>query len=345
MRTLGWLTMGRLGVLSVAVACAVGCREALPVRFSLPPSEQELAPPPKREVSPTATSPASRPLAKLPRGDAASAEHSPVTRGGVRFYPVGSYPGGPRVEVDGYFNLRQGFLEFLACAPGVKPHETLVALDCDPRQLNAALLMLGVEPGTAPESDYDLRPIAGQRLVLLLRWKTRGEDGVEVIREMRAEDCILNGPAEETMQRVGWVYFGSRFISEEPLGPPLTEKGDALPESQPAREQKPRKVYAPLLTGQLIALCHRPLAILDNPMGLPYVDGDFYAYAQVLPAVRRDEPTEVTMIFRRPREGEIDMKATHMRPPKVARAGDGHGDAVSPPPSSRPHKPQGGDGR
>ena len=75
-------------------------------------------------------------------------------------------------------------------------------------------------------------------------------------------------------------------------------------------------VYAPVVTGQIVSISHRPLAILDNPLGLPYVDGDYYAYPDALPSFSRDQPPSVTLVFRRPRQGEIDWKAIQMRPMK-----------------------------
>ena len=59
-----------------------------------------------------------------------------------------------------------------------------------------------------------------------------------------------------------------------------------------------------------------PTSAAKLPLGLHYLDGDYYAYPDVLPPMKRDDPTPVTMIFRKPRPGEIDLKITHMRPPK-----------------------------
>ena len=214
------------------------------------------------------------------------------------------------IEVDGYFNLRRGFIEFFACLPEVKSHETLISLDCDPVDLNAAILLLGVEPGTPPRSEMDLGPIEGPRLMVRLRYTMRDytldeEVAPTWVRDVRAEDVIINGPMETEMARCGFVFTGSQFIEDL--------------EAEVAEGEKPPEVYAPRVLGQLIALAHRPTAILDNPLALPFRDGDYYAYGDVLPRLKRDEAVPVTVVIRRPRPGEIDETVTRMElppPPK-----------------------------
>ncbi len=221
-----------------------------------------------------------------------------VEVGSVRYHPERG-----EVEATGWFNLRGGFIEFLACIPGVKSHEALVSLDCDPIDLKAAILLLGVTEGDRPESEGDLGPIAGDRLMVRFRYAFEYEDGTKVLRDIRAEDVIINAPLEKEMARSGFVFTGSTFIEDPEVEP---EEGKIAPE-----------VFAPTVLGQLIALSHRPYAILDNPMALPYRDGDYFAYTEMLPLLSRDEPTPVALVFRRPRPGEIDPKATRMELPPL----------------------------
>ncbi|MFQ5655455.1 MAG: YdjY domain-containing protein [Planctomycetota bacterium] len=251
-----------------------------------------------------------------------------VELGTVRFSPTRG-----EVEADGTFNLRAGFLEFLACAPGMKAHETLISLGCDPVDLKTALLLLGIEEGRRPRSDGDLLPLEGDRVVILLRYHLPLEKGGRVLCEKRAEECLVNGPMDRPMARVGWVFTGSTFLEVEP--PPLSADaergtgagaGDEAEESPGQESPRPSKmVYAPRLAGQYIALCHRPLAILDNPLALPYVDADYYSAPEVLPPVDYDDPPPVTLVFRRPRAGEIDRAVVRMELPPLGEeepAGD-----------------------
>ena len=131
--------------------------------------------------------------------------------------------------------------------------------------------------------------------------------------ELGAEDVLINAPLEREMARVGFVYTGSAFIEV-----PVEEEWD--PDNPPDPDVPPEleEVYAPTVLGQLISVCHRPFAILDNPLALPYRDGDYFAYFDVLPALARDEPTPVALVFRRPRPWEIDKDVTRMElPPRV----------------------------
>ena len=249
------------------------------------------------------------------------------------FVPVGKtrsvlfHPQRQIVEVEGTFNLQYGFLEYLACAPGIKPHETLIALDCHPVELKLGLILLGLEEEEVqrPASDVDLRAIPGDRAIILLRWKVQDEEGKEIVREERAENCIFNGLVSESMQKVGWVFTGSMFIEEEPPLPLIDDdrRDTEAKAAPPEKTSPPQKTFAPLLTGEFISVCHRPLTILDNPLALPFPDADYYANPEVLPPVKRDEPVPVTVIFRRPLEGEIDKKAVRMKiPPPPKKEGD-----------------------
>jgi hypothetical protein len=220
--------------------------------------------------------------------------------GSVRFDPSRR-----EVEAVGTFNLRGGFVEYLACSPGAFAHESMIALECDPADLKAALLLLGVAEGKPPETDADLRPIAGDRLIIRLRFQVTGPDGRTVLRDIRAEDAILNGAMEREMERSGFVFTGSQFIEDYRVEPV---------EGKPAPQE-----FAPRLIGEIVALSHRPYAILDNPLELPFRDGDYYIYTDVLPLFRRDQPTPVAMVFRRPRPGEIDPRATRMELPAAPR--------------------------
>ncbi|MEM7263653.1 MAG: YdjY domain-containing protein [Planctomycetota bacterium] len=301
-----------------------------------PKAQDEKPKPAGKAVKPGGTKPAA----------AKPDERGFVPLGSVRFHPKKQI-----IEADGWFNLNRGIIEFLACAPGVKAHETMLALDIDPVDLNLALIALGLKAKRQPESEWDLRPIAGDRVVIFLRYTITNAEGKPEVVERRAEECIINYLAEADMAPVGFVYTGSQFIPKDPLAggdpnDPAVERrlGKPKEESEKADDGEPKKkqemIYAPRELGQFIALTHRPFAILDNPLSLPYPDPEYGANTEVLPKVFRneeedEEPVRVTIVIRRPKKGEIDEKIIHMPfrmrepidPPKEDDGGDdGAGD-------------------
>lgn len=226
-----------------------------------------------------------------PEGKGAPKGPEIITMGKLRYDP-----GKQQIELDGTINCNRGYIEFLATLPGVKDHETVLAVDCRPSILKAALLLMGLKEGKPPESDVDIRPIEGDRVVIILEWMGRDAQGQPARKSLRAEDCIINGLAEKPMARTGWVFHGSRFYKREDGG---------------------GEVFLADLEGFLVSVSHRPGAILDNPVGLPYPDGEYHANPEILPVPDFDNPVPVKMIIRRPNKGEIDTSVNLMPVKKV----------------------------
>ncbi len=219
------------------------------------------------------------------------------------------FPSSKTVEADGYFNVVGGFIEYLACLPGTKSHETLIGLDGDPAQLQAALMLLNIKESRSPESEMDLGPLdGGDRLVISLRFGVKDAEGRDLTRTIRVERCIVNAPMEREMVRCGFAFTASGFLVLDP--PPGAPEG-----------AKPAEEFMARVTGELISLSHRPWAILDNPLALPYPDGDYFAYTDVLPQHRRDDPPPVTLLFRRALPGDIDPGAIRMELPPRGETG------------------------
>ncbi len=284
--------------------------------------------------------------APAPEAKDAADERGFVTIGTVRFHPKDKI-----VEADGYLNMNRGFIEFLACAPGEKEHETLVSLAASPVDLKAALLLLGLEDAGDPKVGEGIAAIPGKRVMILLRWTgppTREEsarasaggdatgevktpdqksdqrlDAVPRVHERRIEDLLVNGYVEEAMERCGFVYTGSRFVPKSELTLPEWEVPPPESAEKPASAPAEEVIFAPLLTGEYIATGHRPLSLLNNPLELYHEDAYYYAYWERLPALQGAEPLPVTMIFRLPKEGEIDYTITRMSaPPPPAESKD-----------------------
>ena len=225
-------------------------------------------------------------------------------------------PAGPSVEADGYLNLHEGFVEFLACLPGTKGHETLVALQCDPLDLWLALvigLQLDADKADAPDSKKDISAIQGDRILIFLRWQETDESGETRIVERRAEECLLNSLVEESMDSVGWVFTGGGWL-DLPHEPHHGGAGRGSGKND-SKDWEPRSMLGPLLSGHLIAVSHRPFALLDHPLELPFPDGAYSANTENLPNFDPQEPVPVTLVFRRPQEGEVDLEITKMKVP------------------------------
>jgi hypothetical protein len=115
-------------------------------------------------------------------------------------------------------------IEYVVVSEGGNTHEALILVKTTPSNLNAALLSLGLEPGTTvifrkkdpppspedvesgKESAYEVIPPAGTVMHVYVHYEGWTEKPYRPL-----EDMILNLRTNETLSRVGWVYVGSRF--------------------------------------------------------------------------------------------------------------------------------------
>lgn len=128
--------------------------------------------------------------------------------------------------------VRDDLLEFLLTGTQGSSHETLLTTEVRPSVLNAALLALGVEPGTnarwierdpAPTlaerragiSAFDVEPPAGGGFFLYLAWREGDETHF-----YRVEDLLRNLVTGRSMRRHRWVYLGSRMLPAREAGGP-----------------------------------------------------------------------------------------------------------------------------
>lgn len=111
------------------------------------------------------------------------------------------------------------FLEVVVCSPDTKEHEALVMTEAIPSHVHAALLLVGLEPGSPGDWTVDndqLRatPPRGDELRVTLTF--HDDHGVE--HSVRPEDMVVNAHtgARFGAARAGkWVFAGSRIISRE----------------------------------------------------------------------------------------------------------------------------------
>lgn len=137
---------------------------------------------------------------------------------------------GRRLSIAAKIGERYEPLEYLlVLQPQGKDHESLFLCEgLAAEALNAAMLMLGVEPGAngsiraadpAPtleeiQNGADpsvVTPASGDGFYLYASWEEEINGRVETFC-YRAEDLVINARTEGTYQRGRWVYLGSRFV-------------------------------------------------------------------------------------------------------------------------------------
>jgi hypothetical protein len=112
--------------------------------------------------------------------------------------------------------VRDDLLEYLLVGPNGASHESLFLTETRPSLLNAALLALGVEPGTnarwepvaGTEGEHRALPPEGDGFLLYIAWR----EGEEVYF-YRLDDLLSNLATGRSMRRHRWVFLGSRFKS------------------------------------------------------------------------------------------------------------------------------------
>ena len=194
----------RIGLLSArlaAPALALALCAALPARAGEP-----AAPPP----------PVIYPVGSEPQPDPSPVrwEGSVAVLGSVRVDSVAK-----TVSATGWVNQIEGPVEVFACGPKGKVHESVFVLALNPIDLQAALLLVGLEGG-APMPAVGEGPPAGSPLDVFVEWSA--PDGET--RRVRAESCIWQNDKNEVLPESPWIFTGSvtkdgRFMafSEESL--------------------------------------------------------------------------------------------------------------------------------
>jgi hypothetical protein len=168
--------------------------------------ESEPAPLPAGQTHEPAA-PATSPEADTPPAadDAASTRLAP-------FPGVVVLPDAPAVELQAWVCLEYGWLEQIACAPGTREHESLVAPRARPSQIHAALLMAGFEPG-APgrwsykNEEYSFTPPTGAALDVFVRYTDESNRQIEEPVRRWIRDHL----GRHEFPREPWIFAGSAF--------------------------------------------------------------------------------------------------------------------------------------
>jgi hypothetical protein len=105
----------------------------------------------------------------------------------------------------GWVNQASGLIEVLACGRSGKTHESVFVLDVNPLDLQAAALLLGLKPGTAPTEAGVGQP-KGDSVHILVEWDEAGTS-----RVARGEAFVMNTENKSVLPETTWVFTGSAF--------------------------------------------------------------------------------------------------------------------------------------
>ncbi len=106
--------------------------------------------------------------------------------------------------VSGWVNQVWGAIELLACGPGGKTHESVFVLNCNPVDMQAGLLLLGLKPGTPPTGLGQGQP-QGPGVDIWVDWMEGSTS-----RSMRAETFVVNVEDDRRpLPETPWTFTGS----------------------------------------------------------------------------------------------------------------------------------------
>ena len=125
-------------------------------------------------------------------------------------------PATSRLTIPAYVALESGWLEVFASLAGVRDHETAVVLTATPSTIHAALLILGLTPGSPATYDAALRletPPYGDQIAVSIEWTdAEGIFHAHSAAEILANDRSLPDPV--------FVFAGSIIAPNAPsMGP------------------------------------------------------------------------------------------------------------------------------
>ena len=157
----------------------------------------------------------------------------PVVTQAVASKPI-ELPGGILVDreagevvVPAFVSIDAGWLEQVVCSRNTRDHEAILVVDVLPSQVHAALVLLGLTPGTpghwrfeetADENRPRVRRIkpVGDRIRVGIRRITEDPRVTEPISEW-----IVNAEDDGAFIEQPWVFGGSTFFRPRPDAPEL----------------------------------------------------------------------------------------------------------------------------
>jgi hypothetical protein len=178
------------------------------------------------------------PWAALGRGARAADPHPDLKRLSPQ-EEVWIDPARKEVVVGGRIAIERGPIEFLACPEGTKEHESIVATRASARLVHAALLAIGLEPGSPVSFDPEYVAATGPRMMVRVRW-TKADGSRETVDVRSWVRNVQTGKPLDA----DWVFAGSSFWTDPADG----------------------KEYYQADGGDLICVSNFPTATLDLPV-------------------------------------------------------------------------------
>lgn len=155
-------------------------------------------------------------------------------------YPTWLDPKNKQVVMVGEV-VRAGYgLEmFISLKAAEKGYESVIEVDTQAMIVHAALLSLGLEPGSPVEYMPKYKPPRGPEIEILLHWK----DAQGKRQSANARDWLTNVRTKKNLD-TNWVFAGSKFWTDEDNG----------------------KKYFQAEAGYLVCVANTPSALIDLPI-------------------------------------------------------------------------------
>lgn len=157
-------------------------------------------------------------------------------------------------SIKGEINMSDGPVEYLACTPNGKLHESVLSLQVEPYHIQVALLLLGLVPGDSPiEFQGAPEPPCGDPVRIVISWEENGKP-----KAYSPEHLVTQFRTDKIMEETDWVFTGSQIMDGR---------------------------YMAQAEGSIAAIFHDPFAIFDHRSLAGADDTLFQANKKVLPPV------------------------------------------------------------
>jgi len=143
-------------------------------------------------------------------------EYKPLNKAKTIFFEKKD-DGMRRVHLMAEVCLREGPLEVFLCKNFTKEHEAILRADIDAREVHAALLLTGAEPGSPVKFAPRFKAPTGTRIKVSLTYRAKGK-----VKTAPASEWVMNKVDGKNLA-YDWVFAGSRLFKdpENPAAAPF----------------------------------------------------------------------------------------------------------------------------
>jgi hypothetical protein len=204
---------------------------------------------------------------------------------------IDTNPKARRVLVRAYVCRQRAPLEEFMCRKDSKEHESVLAVELDPKSLQAALIAAELKPGSPARYDGEkFHPPSGERLEITVEWK---QDGV--FKKARAQDWIRDLKTQKAITH-DFVFAGSEIVED-----PQTKQKRFLGDS-----------------GDLVSVANFPGSIVDLAVHSSNTNDAllFEAFTERIPP----QDTEVIVVVRKSQPKPGAAAADAPQPARAARS-------------------------